>query len=55
MRCTTRQPVKRMYKACLQCEKNIDGYGTCLAGFENFYCRKTKDNHCPKVNQSKGH
>lgn len=23
MRCTTRQPVKRMYKACLQCEKTL--------------------------------
>lgn len=43
---TTRQPHIKKYKACSTCSSNTAGFGTCSQGYDNFYYRKSKDNHC---------
>lgn len=43
---TTRKPVRKMYDACKNCPDNIHGYGKCRKQYDNFYCRRGKDNHC---------
>ena len=48
-RTTTRQASLKMFEACKTCKQNISGYGRCQVGFENFYARRSKDNHCPIV------
>ena len=48
-RTTTRQASLKMFEACKTCKQNISGYGKCKVGFENFYARRSKDNHCPIV------
>lgn len=45
----TRNPVRKMYDPCKICPDNIDTYGTCKRGYENFYCRRTKQSICPLV------
>lgn len=46
---TKRNAIRNMYEACKTCPNNIGTYGVCKNGFENFYKRRTKVNHCPKV------
>lgn len=45
-RCTTRQANRRKYDACLECPYDISRFGICKNGYENSYCRKSKNNHC---------
>ena len=45
---TTRQSHKNTYEACKNCLQQVSYYGTCNAGYDNFYCRKGKNNKCPK-------
>lgn len=45
----TRMSVRRMYHACKTCPQNIASYGVCKAGYQNFYCRRTKKSKCPAV------
>ena len=42
-------PVRRMYEVCKCCPENIPTYGICKKGYQNFYCRKTKNPDCPVV------
>ena len=49
----TRKAIRKSYKACIGCESNISGYGTCKAGYENFYYRRGKDNKCSKCDKGK--
>lgn len=46
MASTTRKPIPRKYKECLNCPNDIPGYGKCKIKFDNFYYRKGKNNHC---------
>lgn len=54
MSSSTRSAVKKMYPVCKKCHDNIEGYGKCKKGFDNFFKRKSKINGCPKVNQKEG-
>lgn len=51
-RSTTRKAVRKLYPACKNCPKNLNGYGICKNGFENYFYRKSKNNGCPKCNTS---
>lgn len=50
MRCSNRKPVRHMYGPCRECPNNIQGYGKCRQGFDNYYERRTKKSACPKLN-----
>ena len=45
---TTRKPSIKPYLSCRECEYKISGYGQCKKGYDNFYYRKSKNNHCDK-------
>lgn len=49
----TRQPVRKSYLACKDCEYNISSYGKCQNGYDNFYYRLGKDNGCDKCKDEK--
>lgn len=55
-RSTTRKAIKYMYETCITCPKNILehgklGYGKCKKGYDNFYYRRGKNNHCAKCQE----
>ena len=51
-RCTTREPVRHYYKACMDCpECSSLREKQCKRGYDVFYFRKSKDNHCDKCLQ----
>lgn len=50
---TTRQPVRKLYLECKNCEYNIIGYGKCQKGHDNFYYRLGKNNGCDKCKDEK--
>lgn len=52
-RSTTRQPVRKSYLACKDCECDISGYGKCQKGYDNFYYRLGKNNGCDKCKDEK--
>ena len=45
-RATTRQPHIKPYEKCRTCKYDIEGYGKCQKGFDNFYYRKSKKHKC---------
>ena len=48
-RCTTREPVRHYYHACMDCpERTARKEKQCKMGYDVFYFRKSKDNHCSK-------
>lgn len=49
----TRHPIFHLYEACKTCANDVQKYGKCKAGYDNFYKRKTKDNGCEKCKQKK--
>lgn len=50
---STRTAIKRMFEACKSCPDNIRSYGICKRGFENYYCRKSKQSHCPRISEKR--
>ena len=44
----TRRASVKMYGPCITCESNINGIGTCKAGYENFFRRRSKNSGCEK-------
>lgn len=43
-----RKPIVKFYKPCLECSSNTGKFGKCEEGYDNFFARRTKVNHCPK-------
>lgn len=46
-----RKAVKHMYPQCKTCPNNIESFGKCTEGHDNWYERCTKNNGCPIIIQ----